>query len=195
MSNTFRYDEDFENRLLAFLIRKKDFFRKHSHLVKEQYFENQIRRDLYHLAKEYHEKYPDDDFPANILRNEVYTFYHKVAKHSIPIEDYQTAIEDYYVMDLESGEQYTADQLAYFAQRQEVKNVILDARDRVMTDGRLDDIPGNMIKALQAGQIITTRPTLGDIGRMNLKIEWAVEAQSGLLSQNRLLLCLVVCGV
>jgi hypothetical protein len=163
MSNTFIFDEEFENRLIAFMIRDKEFFKKNSPLVKEEYFESQFRRDFYRLAKDYHEKYPNDDLPIDIMRNQVLQFYNMTSKHDISLEDYHAELQFFYDIDLDSNEQYVTDQLVYFAQRQEVKNVILDARDSVMSDGNLDDIPDKMAKALQTGQEIAETPQAPDL--------------------------------
>lgn len=70
----FPFDDEFEQKLLAFLVRDIAFFRKNSHVMKASYFVSKIREDLYDKAFQYSRKYKKP-IPQEALRQEIDMMY------------------------------------------------------------------------------------------------------------------------
>lgn len=129
------FNENFEELLIARLIRDKGFWSKYHSLIKEDYFENQIRRDIFALTKDFYSKYADDTMTKEVLWIEIQKLL-KSRKDKLREEDDKKnlddiyAIDKYYAKDL-SNENYTVEVLGEFAQRQEMKKIILNTHNDI----------------------------------------------------------------
>ena len=149
MTDQFDFEDTFERRLLAFLVRDLEFFNRNSHAIRFDYFENQFCRDICEQAQDYVQKY-GSAFPKDILRNEIQKMFFERKRQDVTIDEYWTFIDDLFAMDL-SGEQYTEDEVLRFAQRQQMHKVLGDAIDRVTARQDLTPILADVTKAVEIG--------------------------------------------
>lgn len=150
--DTFQFDDSFEERLLAFLVRDYAFFQRNN-LVKEIYFQNQIRRDIYRLARNYSEKYSQPP-TIDVLKNEIQRFFYEKKKKDTDIEYFEVA-GDLYKVDLTTAEKYTEDITLSFAQNREMKKVILESAKLVGSKKDLSPILEKVTKVLEMKKKVT----------------------------------------
>ena len=171
----FHFDEDFEQRLLACLIRDKDFFQRNSSLMKEMYFANQIRRDIFKFSRVYLEKYGEPP-SQDVAKNEVHRLFEDQRKKDVDIDTYFEMVEDLYQVDLSVGAKYAEDILVSFAQNREMEKALLDSAKLVRSKRDLSPILEKVTKALEIRQkqnIWETLPTANDIDE-NAEDKWLV---------------------
>jgi hypothetical protein len=125
----FEFDEEFEQKLLAFFVRGKDFFNKNSQHMKSSYFVSKIRGDIYHLSSEYVKKYGELISQVD-LKNEIKDMYLSKKKKDIPIDTYWELVDNLFTRDL-SGEAYAEDQVLAFARGQEMATALKDGAVRL----------------------------------------------------------------
>lgn len=145
----FEFDEEFEQKLLAFLVRDIAFFRKNSHVMKASYFVNKMREDIYDKASQYVEKY-NEPIPQEALRQEIQDMFVAQKKKDVPIDMYFELMVDLYSRDLTGGG-YAEDKVLGFAQSQEMANVLNDGANRIMRNKDLRPILTGVTKALAVG--------------------------------------------
>lgn len=128
---------NFEELLLAHLVRNKQFFSRYQTIIKEIYFENQIYRDIYSRLKEYYSKYQDSMTKevlwielSNILRPKLEKLRESDDKTNLE-SLYRDEIDKFWALDLSSGEEYTSDIIVSFAQRQEMKRILRETNEKV----------------------------------------------------------------
>lgn len=133
---------EFEENLLARLIRDKKFSLTYQSYLTENHFDSEIYRTLWEVACEYHPKYPDL-LTAEILNNEVKKKLEplrgkdgeEIFKQRLEL--YSDLVDRLYGLDISNGEQYTGDAVIEFAQAQELKKLILNAADELGRMGKL----------------------------------------------------------
>ena len=151
---TYSFDDEFEIKLLAFLVRDKAFYSQSKPFVKRDYFENQLRRDIYERASCYSDKY-NEAIPKEALRDEIKTMYHEQKKKDTDIDDYQDIIADLFQRDLTQGKEYAEEQIVNFARSRAMKIALKDGGDRVVGRKDLTPIEANVKEALKIGQTQT----------------------------------------
>lgn len=157
MEESYSFENEFETKLLAFLARKKEFWFKYSSLIQEDYFQTDVRRDVFHCVKVYYEKY-SDQLTREVLENEISDFIHprfeKLSAESkeIFVEGYKNILLDIYDnFDIDSGEDYTKDKVVEFAKRQAMRKVILSLADKVKTGKDLSNSVDEVAKVQAIG--------------------------------------------
>lgn len=173
--NQYPFDEEFEQKLLAHLIRDKGFFDRNSSLVREDYFENKLHRDIYRLSSKYVKEY-SETIPLEEAKNEIRKMFVSQKKKDIDIDVYFDLLNDLFARDL-SGEKYTEDQVIAFARNQEMTVALKDGAKRVLGGKDLKPILANVTKVLEIGwnkNIWETLPTANDIDE-DVVDDWLVE--------------------
>ena len=145
----FEFDDEFEQKILAFLVRDIAFFRKNFHVMKASYFVSKIREDVYDKASQYSRKYKEP-IPQEALRQEIDRMYRATKKKDVPIDMYFELLDDLYGRDL-SGGGYAEDKVIGFAQAQEMANAIKDGVNRILSGKDLRPILTGVTKALEIG--------------------------------------------
>ena len=84
MLDTFQFDEDFETRLLAFSVRDIKFYLRNVFVMRMDYFENELRRDIYQKSSQYVDKY-SKPISVDILKNEIHQMYLTKKKKDVNI--------------------------------------------------------------------------------------------------------------
>jgi hypothetical protein len=144
----FEFEEDFEQKLLAFFVRNLKFFKEIPEM-KPNYFVSKIRGDIYQKTEEYIKRY--GELPSQeVLKNEIQEMYITKKKKDQPIDTYWEVLADLFNCDL-SGELYTRDKVLYFIRGQEMANVLKDGAKLIMDGKDLSDIPVKAQKALSIG--------------------------------------------
>lgn len=146
----FQFDDTFEQRLLAFLVRDIKFFLRNANLMREMYFMNQIRRDIFHFSSRYMEKYGESP-SLDISKNEVYRLFEEKKKKDVAIDLYLELLEDLYQTDLSGGSSYAEDVLVSFAQSREMEKVLMDGAKLVRAKHDLSPILTGVTKVLGLG--------------------------------------------
>lgn len=146
---TFQFDEDFEQKLLAFLVRDIKFFLRSYLVIQEKYFENRIRGEIFAITKSYVEKY-NQSMPQEDARNLITEMFIRQKKKDITIDTYFELLADLYTRDL-SGEKYAEDLVLSFAQNKEMQRVLMDGGKRVLARRDLKPILTGVTKALSIG--------------------------------------------
>jgi hypothetical protein len=189
MSDQFPFDEGFEHKLLARLIRDGEFFRQHS-LIKESYFQSAANQLIFELARKYHEKYTDP-MTLGILKNEITKHFEDRKKPSESDEVYNQKYELHievaerlFVIDLSTGEQYASDVVVGFCRRKELEREILNAADRLVKGHNLidpktgkafsDRIKDIETMGVEIKSIEDQLPTFDDIDE-NVTEDWLIE--------------------
>lgn len=142
----FEFDEEFEQKLLAFLVRDIKFYLRNKFVMKAGYFVSKIRGDIYFKASQYMDKY-NEIIPQEDIRNEIKDMYLSKKKKDIPIDTYWELLKDLFTRDL-SGGGYAEDQVLAFAQGQEMATALKDGAQRIMGGKDLRPILTNVTKAL-----------------------------------------------
>lgn len=150
MSETFKFDEEFERRLLAFLVRDINFFLRNSNFVLEQHFTNQFYKDIYRTIKNYFSRY-NQPISEVILRNEITNFYIKRQKRDVNIDEYFKVISELFKENISLGIEYTEDQLLNFVKNKEMENILTEGMERVLQNRDLNPILSNVTKILLIG--------------------------------------------
>ena len=183
MSNQYNFESQFEQKLLATLVRDVEFYLRNSHAIRYDYFTNPLRRDICEKTIDYVKEY-GKAIPKDILRNELQNLFHERKIEHSTIDEYFEVIDELFAMDL-SGEQYTEDQVIQFAQEQQMKKVLGDAVDRLEAHQDLNPILGDVSKALQVGNKIkpSILRTCDDVDETkgNEDEDWIVK---GLIAKN-----------
>lgn len=153
MSNTeltqFEFDEEFEQKLLAFFVRDLDFFNKIP-LMKPNYFVSKLREDIYRLSSEYVQKYGKLISKVD-LKNEITEMYLKKKKKDVPIDMYFDLLTDLFTCDVSKDEQYAYDQVMYFIKGQEMAQALKDGAKRIMGGKDMRPILTGVTNALAIG--------------------------------------------
>jgi hypothetical protein len=145
----FEFEEEFEQKLLAHLVRDIKFYLRNKFVMKSSYFVSKIRGDIYTRASQYMEKYKEA-ISLEALRNEITAMYIAKKKKDVPIDMYWDILTDMYARDL-SGGGYAEDKVMYFARGQEMASVLKDGAKRIMGGKDLRPILTGAIKALAIG--------------------------------------------
>ncbi len=148
------FEEEFEKRLLAFLLRDLEFCRTAS-AVRFDHFKNQYCRDICEQVQEYVNKY-QSAIPKDILRNEIEKMFYERKRQDVTLDEYWEFIDNLFVMEL-TGEQYTEDEVLRFAQSQQMRKVLGDAIDRVIARQDLTPILEDVGKALAVGSKVVEK--------------------------------------
>jgi hypothetical protein len=156
-NETFQFDDQFEERLLAFLIRDIKFFSRNGSFIKREYFSSQISRDIFFVAKSYLEKY-DEPLPLDIARNEITKFYRDTKKKDIDIDTYFEFLDKLYKIDISLTFQYAEDVLLKFAQNQEMRRALIAGGERCEKFKDLEPIIEDVTKAYEVGRKIRPIP-------------------------------------
>ena len=169
---TYPFDDEFEKVLLAFLVMDKEFYLKARPFVKRDYFESQLRRDIYQRASAYVEKYGEAP-SQEALRNEITAMFHEQKKKDINIDDYWELIDDLFKRDLTGGP-YALEQVTAFARSREMKIALKDGGDRVIGNKDLNPILDNVTKALAIGnkKILPKLRTCNDVDENEPDDDW-----------------------
>jgi AAA domain len=150
MSNDqFDFEDQFEKRLLAFIVSDFDFYKRVSFAIRFDHFKNQYCRDICEQAQEYVEKY-GTTIPKDILRNEIEKMFYERQRKDCTLDEYWDFIDSLFSMEL-TGEQYTEYEVLRFAQCQQMKKALGDAIDRVTNREDLSPILTDVTKALSIG--------------------------------------------
>jgi hypothetical protein len=152
MGDQLDFEDTFERRLLAFLIRDVEFYLRVSFAIRFDHFKNQYCRDICEQTQEYVKKY-QSAIPKDILRNEIEKMFYKQKRQDCTLDEYWEFIDALFAMDL-TGKQYTEDEVLKFAQSQQMKKVLGDAIDKVTNREDLSPILADVTKALTIGSKI-----------------------------------------
>jgi hypothetical protein len=177
----FKFDDEFEQKILTFLVRDFERFRKYSHLLKASYFVSKIREDIYTKASQYAKEYKAS-IPQEDLRQEITLMFKAQKKKDVTIDLYFDLIKDLYTRDLTGGD-YVEDQVRAFAQSQEMATVLTDGANRVMGGKDLKPILEGVTKALAIGKRNPKIRTCNDVDEtLSTEVEdWVVR---GLIAKN-----------
>lgn len=157
----FEFDDEFEQKLLAFLVRDIEFFRRTYHLLKPTYFVNKIREDIYTKASQYASKYKEP-IPPEDLRQEIDRMYRATKKKDVTIDMYFDLMKDMYGRDLTGGG-YAEDNVLAYVQNQEMANVLKDGAQRIMKGKDLRPILEGVTKTLAIGKRTPKIRTCNDV--------------------------------
>jgi replicative DNA helicase len=114
---------EFEESLIARVLRDKKFFFTVQSLLDENYFESLIARDLLHVANAFHTKYSSDRLTIDIVKNEIMK---KLSLSKKRLTDpafkeqlsmYNEIIDRIYAMDISDGQAYSESVVVDFARR------------------------------------------------------------------------------
>jgi len=122
MSETYQFDTTFECKLVALLIRDKNFFDRNAGYVREVYFTIRFYKDIWIRSKKYIETYAKPITEVD-LRNEITAMYYERQKQDVPIDAYFDVITEMFQMDL-SNPEYIEDQVLEFARRKEMESTL-----------------------------------------------------------------------
>lgn len=174
----------FETLLLAMLIRNPDFCSEYHSLVKEIYFENQPRRDIFRLGMKYYQKY-QTQITREILSIEIEKFLEPKLMKLREEDDRQNLRQIYdnetnaiWTSELK-GDEFCSEELTEFVQRQELKILALDIADRNAKNQSMDKILSivfDRTKEIQStsSDMTLNLPTFNDIDETQ-KTDWLVE--------------------
>jgi len=147
---------EFEEQLMARLVRDKKFFFNYQSVLSENHFESQIHLDIYSIVCEYHPKY-SDNLSSEILKNEITSKLafsrRKDGEETFRkrLEMYFEAVDMIYGADISSGEQYTVDTVVEFAKRQELKRILITAAGELETGGKVTSLSSDLAKLESIG--------------------------------------------
>jgi len=136
---TYVFDEEFELKLLAFLVRDKSFYFNYNAVVKLQYFENQMYRDIYSIISEYYKNY-GISITKDVLKTEILRTLDKLKSEEVYQErcsSYDELLELLFLCEL-PPESYTADVIVNHAKRQELKILLLDIGKKIGSGSVVD---------------------------------------------------------
>lgn len=148
--STYEFEAGFEQKLLAFLLRDRQFFAKNQMLVEPKYLGSEIRRDVWTLGKAYLNKY-SEALSYDILCNEVYKFFVDRKKKDIDIDTYYEEISEIFTQDVSAGQQYATDKVVEFARNQAMIIVLRAGAKKIMNKQPLETIATEAMKALSIG--------------------------------------------
>lgn len=144
----FEFEDDFEQKLLAFFVRNLEFFNKIP-LMKPNYFVSKIREDIYRLSSEYVKEYGGLISQVD-LKNEITSMYLSQKKKDVPIDTYWEVLDDLFARDLPGGA-YAREKVMYFIRGQNMATALKDGAKRIMGGKDLNPILANVTKALAIG--------------------------------------------
>ena len=140
---------EFEESLVARIIKDKKFFHTYQSLLSENHFESQIVRDLFNVALEYHAKY-EGELTTDILKNEIWEKMQYGRESKEVLEDkiqlYWEVIDRIYSLDISSGEGYTEAVIIDFAKKREYTKLFLNSIERINRGGPINSLSSEVAK-------------------------------------------------
>ena len=153
----YEFDGEFEESLIALTIRNKDFFAKWGHLIKDEYFSTQRARDLFLMTAEYRDKY-ETEMDKSILKNEVRERYAKFRHRDDSLEDYLSAVDRMFDLDVQVIAEYATDKILNFARRRQLKiNLRKIAENVTGEEEGLENCRGLIDSALDIGKDVAPK--------------------------------------
>lgn len=188
MNNEYQFDEAFERKLLAFLIRDKAFYEKMKPFVEERYFrDDRFCKDIFRLSKEYIEAYKEP-IPEPALRQKLDEMYRKQRKDNMKIDVYFDVVTKLYQEDLTNGREFTEDKVTRWAKEMEMWEVLNKGKDLLIAHKPLDPLLKDVSKVLEIG--LQNENFLNEEEFMSLEIEerkiivhpWLTEKSIGMVA-------------
>lgn len=147
----YQFDEAFERRLLAFLIRDLPFFTKMSSFIEEGYFkDDRFSRDIFRLAKEYIETYKAS-IPEAILRQKLDEMYRQQRKDNMKFDAYLDVVTKLYQEDLSTGREFSEDEVIQFAKEVRMMDTLVKGKEMIQAHKPLDPLLLDVSKVLSIG--------------------------------------------
>ncbi len=153
----FEFDDEFEESLIALVIRNKDFSAKYGRYVKEEHFSSQLARDIFIIISEYRDKY-GTEIDKSILKNEVREKYTQYRHREETVDDYLASVDRMFDLDVVGMAEYAADKVLNFARRRQLKiNLKLIASKVTGEALGLEECRGKIDEALDIGRDVATQ--------------------------------------
>lgn len=130
------FGSEFEAQLISRFLRSRKFFLTYGSIMKENYFEVQVHRDLFSIAKEYYSKY-SDTLEYEVTKNEIRKILElsrrkdneEVFKQRSEL--YFEIVDKLFEIDLSSGTEYSANEVVSYAKRQETIRILKEAAEKI----------------------------------------------------------------
>jgi len=155
------FDDDFEESLIALLVRNKEFRTKYGYLIRAEYFSSQRASDIYIIASEYFEKY-ENEIDKSILKNEIKQYHANFKHRDESVEAYLFVADRMFDLDISTIAEYAADKIIRFARRRQIKiNLRVIAQNVMGEEEKLEACRGKIDEALDIGkEIFTPKPPI-----------------------------------
>lgn len=146
------FDDDFEESLIALLLRNKEFRTKYGCHMKVEHFSSQRARDFFTIAMEYIDKY-GKEIDKSILKNEIREHYGSFKHRDESLEDYLASADRMFDVNIETVSKYAADKVIGFARRRQLKIYLREIAQNVMgKDEDLEKLRDKVGEALDIGK-------------------------------------------
>ncbi len=147
---TFDFDEDFQQRVLAHMLRDKIFLKRCAHLVKPDYFESLPNKLIAKIVGEHFEKYHASlKDPATLKQALAQAVRDKRIKDNEKA-DVVSRIKELFKVSIENPD-FTADMVTTFARNQAIENAMFECVE-LHEKGNFDKMQDVMEKAFRVGQ-------------------------------------------
>lgn len=147
---TFDFDEDFQQRVLAHMLRDKIFLKRCAHLVKPDYFESLPNKLIAKIVGEHFEKYHASlKDPATLKQALAQAVRDKRIKDNEKA-DVVSRIKELFKVSIENPD-FTADIVTKFARNQAIENAMFECVE-LHEKGSFDKMQEVMEKAFRVGQ-------------------------------------------
>lgn len=171
------FDPEFQEKIVAMLVRDPVFARRTDGLLKPEYFENRADGTLANLAIEYFEKYKTAPTDSSVF---ITLFKEAVTKGRIRpdlVEECRGKMRNILTAEIVSARDYAIDQVGEFARFQAIQAAMFKAFDS-LDKHNMDKAQEIMIKAFQVGPHADSAP-YDYWGEVESRTEHRIDVKSG----------------
>lgn len=147
---TFDFDEEFQSRVAALVLRDDIFLKRASHLVKPDYFDKLADKIVVKLALEHHDKFKSGLSDIIIMKQ---VLSDAIKKKTIRENEKSVVIDrvrELYRTSIENPD-YIADKVAVFAKNQAIENAMMQSIE-LQEKGQFDKMQALLEAAFKVGQ-------------------------------------------
>jgi replicative DNA helicase len=143
------YDEEFQESLLALMVRDSSFLIQNLDVLNPNYFESETHRIVAKIVVEYAGQYKRT--PTRVsLRNLIQDYAIVMNYGEDWVGDLTTKVEELYNVELSDGS-YLREKVSKFGRTQSVKVALLQTIDLMKNDGDLDEAQRLLLRSFSAG--------------------------------------------
>lgn len=136
MEEKFKFSHESQKKIFAMMLLDNEFMENNGGLIKSDYFDNPILRDLSKIVIGFYKKYsrtPNTDefleeFDALITKE-------KERRKNFPLDDYTETVAEIYEIAKTGKFDYVKDKALEFIKSQAMKNALLESCERLYKDG------------------------------------------------------------
>jgi len=148
---TYSFTAEIQKKIFAMLLFDPDAFMSNMEMMKPEFFDSVVLRDMMLIVKKYNKKYKDRGAPTSAIMIQEMDFLLEKNKR-LPAKEYLDVLQEILTMEDKADFDYVKDKVADFARFQGVKKAILDATKSGLKKRDYEGIVSRIRKAVSIGE-------------------------------------------